>query len=91
MLVLKTFQKSLVIQLLSLIQSFQEDRFDKLKDLDYKELLKMKIAPKDLHFSTKPAKFEAFFESTKFQCFVQDLILYCKVQNTISFDLLFSS
>ena len=56
-----------------------EEKFDKLKELDYKELLKMKIDPKDLHFSTRPVKFESFFESKKYLDFMHDLIAYCRV------------
>ena len=40
----------------------------------------MKIDPKDLHFQTRPIKFESFFESKKYLDFMHDLIAYCRVR-----------
>ena len=40
----------------------------------------MKIDPKDLHFQTRPIKFESFFESKKYLDFMHDLITYCRVR-----------
>jgi len=61
------------------LQKIIREKFDKLKELDYKELLKMKIDPKDLHFSTRPIKFESFFESRKYLDYMHDLITYCRL------------
>ena len=54
--------------------------FDRLKDLDYREMLKMRIDPKDLHFFIKPAKFEHFFKGPKFHDIVYKLLDYSLVR-----------
>jgi len=61
------------------LHSIIKDKFNRLKDLDYRELIKMNVDPKDLHFSVKPIKFEAFFESKRVYNFLHELVSYCQL------------